>query len=148
MSICKLFCPKPITGPAAAALFALRAVAGLAFVFHGWGKIQNPTGWMGPDATVPAFFQALAAISEFGGGVAWILGCLTSLFSFGILCTMAVATHLHMVIKGDPFVGRGGSYELALLYFTLALFLLFAGPGKYSIDAWMKSKCRRGDDAA
>ena len=37
----------------------LRFVAGLAFMFHGWDKIQNPFGWMGPDGFAPGFFQAL-----------------------------------------------------------------------------------------
>ena len=37
-------------------------VAGLAFALHGWSKIQNPMGWMGPDAFAPGFMQALAAM--------------------------------------------------------------------------------------
>ena len=48
----------------------VRLVAGTAFVLHGWPKIQNPTGWMGPDAPVPGALQAAAAVAEFGGGVA------------------------------------------------------------------------------
>ena len=83
-----------IGGRGATGLLVLRIVSGLAFVFHGWGKIQNPTGWMGPDAGVPGIFQARAAISEFVGGLAWILGALTPLFSLGLLCTMAVATSI------------------------------------------------------
>ncbi|MDH3815238.1 MAG: DoxX family protein, partial [Acidobacteriota bacterium] len=42
-------------------LLLIRVVAGLAFMLHGWGKIQNPFGWMGPDAFAPGIFQALAA---------------------------------------------------------------------------------------
>ena len=106
-------------------------------MFHGWGKIQNPFGWMGPDAAVPGIFQALAAISEFLGGFAWMVGALTPLFSFGLLCTMAVATHMHAVIKGDPFVGRDGSFEPALLYLCIALLFLLIGPGKWSVDAML-----------
>jgi putative oxidoreductase len=33
---------------------------GTAFLFHGWPKAQNPFGWMGPEAPVPAFLQAMA----------------------------------------------------------------------------------------
>ncbi|PWB78822.1 MAG: DoxX family protein, partial [Holophagae bacterium] len=72
------------------ALLLVRVVAGFAFMLHGWGKIQNAFGWMGPDAFAPGIFQALAALSEFGGGLAWILGLLTPLASLGIACTMAV----------------------------------------------------------
>lgn len=118
-------------------LFFLRIVAGAAFMHHGWSKIQNPLGWMGPEATMPAIFQALAAISEFVGGLFWILGFLTPIASLGILGTMVVAVYTHAIVRGDPFVGRGGSYELALVYAAVAILFLFAGPGKFSIDAWI-----------
>ncbi|MEM7480829.1 MAG: DoxX family protein [Acidobacteriota bacterium] len=116
-------------------LFLLRIVAGLAFMFHGWPKIRNPFGWMGPDADMPGFLQALAAVAEFGGGLAWILGLLMPLASFGIACTMAVATHLHAIRLGDPFVNpSGGSYELAAVYLAMAIMFLLMGPGRYSAD--------------
>jgi len=44
-------------------LTALRLLVGVAFVLHGWPKIQSPLGWMGPEASVPAIFQALAAVA-------------------------------------------------------------------------------------
>jgi putative oxidoreductase len=119
-----------------AALLLMRLVAGLAFVLHGWGKIQNPFGWMGPDGFAPGIFQALAAISEFGGGLAWILGLLTPLASLGIAATMAVAFSFHAFMQGDPFVASGGgaSSELAAVYFAVAILLLAAGPGRFSVD--------------
>jgi putative oxidoreductase len=117
-------------------LLLLRLVAGVAFMIHGWGKIQNPFGWMGPDAPVPGFLQGLAALSEFGGGLAWILGLLTPLASFGLLCTMSVAVYFHAIVRGDPFVskGEGGAYELAAIYFCIALLLMLGGPGRFSLD--------------
>lgn len=116
-------------------LLLLRFVAGLAFMFHGWGKIQNPFGWMGPDAPVPGIFQALAALSEFGGGLAWIIGLLTPLASLGIAITTAVAFSMHAFINGDPFVSTGGpSSELASLYFCIAVLLIAFGPGRFSLD--------------
>src|SRR5690606_29699615 len=93
-----------------------------------------PFEWMGPDAFAPGIFQALAAVSEFGGGIAWILGLFTPLASLGIAATMAVAVTVH-VSRGDPFVGHGGSYELALLYFSIALAFFVVGPGRFSADA-------------
>lgn len=118
-------------------LLVLRFVAGLAFMLHGWGKIQNPFGWMGPEAPVPGFLQFLAALSEFGGGLAWILGLLTPLASLGILCTMAVAVSAHAFQFKDPFVASGpgqGSYEPAAVYFCVALVLIAVGPGRFSAD--------------
>jgi putative oxidoreductase len=118
------------------ALLLIRVVAGLAFTMHGWGKIQNPFGWMGPDGFAPGIFQALAAVSEFGGGLAWILGLLTPLASFGIVSTMAVAFSFHAFMRGDPFVSMTGgpAFELAALYFSIALLLIATGPGRFSLD--------------
>ena len=117
-------------------LLLVRIVAGLAFTLHGWGKIQNPFGWMGPGGFAPGIFQALAAISEFFGGLAWILGLLTPLASLGIACTMAVAFSFHAFMRGDPFVSPTGgpASELAALYFSIALLLLTTGPGRFSLD--------------
>ena len=122
--------------PADGALLLIRLVAGLAFVFHGWGKIQNPFGWMGPDAFAPGLFQGLAALSEFGGGIAWMIGLLTPLASLGIGCTMAVAVCMHAFMRGDPFVSVGGSsYELAAVYLCLSILFIATGPGRFSLDA-------------
>lgn len=105
-------------------------------MIHGYGKIQNPLHWMGAEAPVPGFFQFLAALSEFGGGLAWILGCLTSLASLGIAITMLTAVIVHAVSMHNPFVSPTGgpSYESALGYLAIALVILFVGPGKYSLD--------------
>ena len=119
------------------ALLLLRVVAGIAFMMHGWGKIQSPFGWMGPEAPVPGFLQGLAALAEFGGGLAWILGLLTPLASLGLAITMAVAAAMHAFALGDPFVASGpgqSSYEPAAIYFCVSLLLMAAGPGKVSLD--------------
>ena len=113
-------------------------------VLHSQSKIRNPFGWMGADSAWPGFMQALAAISEFGGGVAWILGALVPLASFGMLCTMLVAVHTHLILRGDPFVKTSpehkASYELALLYLVISIVFLLVGPGRYSVDAKIKEK--------
>ena len=125
-------------------LLVLRLIAGTAFVLHGWGKIQNPMAWMGPEAPVPGFLQLLAAVSEFGGGIAWIFGLLTPLASFGIAATMAVAVYTHAVVMGDPFVSKGaGAWELAALYWAIALLLIFVGPGKFSLDHAIHNRLRK-----
>ena len=117
-------------------LLLIRLVGGVAFMIHGWGKIQNPFGWMGAEAPVPGFLQALAALSEFGGGLAWILGLLTPLACLGLASTMAVAAFMHAIQWGDPFVATGGgpSYELALVYFCVSALILVLGPGRLSLD--------------
>jgi putative oxidoreductase len=52
----------------------------------------------------------------------------------GVLVTMAVAALFH-ISSGDPFVGSPRSWELAGVYFTVALSVLLAGPGRYSLDS-------------
>jgi putative oxidoreductase len=132
----RLFMPPRLSVGMSAGLLMIRLVAGLAFLFHGYPKIQNPFGWMGPGAGFPGVFQALAAVSEFGGGLAWVLGLLTPLASFGLACTMTVAVWLHAAVLRDPFVAlQGGrSYELAGVYLGVAVLLLLAGPGRFSAD--------------
>ena len=132
----QLFKPLQLSARASTGLLIFRLVAGLAFMHHGYGKIQNPFDWMGPNAGTPGIFQLLAAISEFGGGLAWMLGLLTPLASFGLTCTMIVAIWMHAIVLHDPFVpqGPGGSYELASIYLCFAILLLLAGPGRFSVD--------------
>ena len=116
------------------ALLALRLVAGAAFILHGRGKIQHPFGWMGADSSIPGFMQGLAALAEFGGGIAWVLGLLTPLASLGILCTMSVAIYMTAVVMHLPFTGAAQSWELAAVYWGVALLLLAAGPGRFALD--------------
>ncbi len=128
--------PLPHHTCVSVALLILRLIMGSAFIIHGWGKIQNPMAWMGPQAPVPGFLQLLAAVSEFCGGIGLVLGLLTPIASLGIAFTMAVAVMTHMFMLKDPFVNPTGghSYELALVYLGLAIAFVNLGAGKYSLD--------------
>jgi putative oxidoreductase len=126
------------------AVLLLRLITGVAFLFHGWSKIQNPFHWMDQAANAPpAFLQALAAVAEFGGGIGLLLGLLTPLCAAGIFCTMAYAAGTH-ILRGDPFVGKGGSYELALLYLTISVAFLLLGPGRFSLDNAITQRANGG----
>jgi putative oxidoreductase len=138
----KLFFPGFPGGRVGLGLLAVRVVVGTAFVLHGWPKIQNPLAWMGEGAPVPGHLQAAAAVAEFGGGIAWVLGALTPLFSFLLVCTMGFATFAVHIKAGHDFVvaNQPGnayvpSWELAAVYLAVALLLLMAGPGRLSVDA-------------
>lgn len=129
--------PEFLGGPRAVALLALRLVMGTAFLFHGWPKINNPMGWMPPEAPIPGVLQAAAAVSEFGGGALLILGLLTPLAALGLAATMLAALGMVHVPHGDPFVATspgGPSAEPAAVYLALAVSFLLLGPGKLSAD--------------
>ncbi len=132
----KLFSVRNLPFEVDLVLLLIRLVCGYAFVLHGWGKIQNPLHWMGNESSVPAIFQALAAVSEFGGGFSLIAGFLTRLGAFGIGCTMAVAVYMHRFVLGDPFVNLSGgsSYEPASVFLLISLLLVISGPGRFSLD--------------
>ncbi len=126
-------------------LLTLRLVTGLGLMLHGWPKIQNAFDWMGPHSSMPGVFQALSAVAEFGGGLALILGLLTALASFGIICNMLTAIFMAHIPKGDPFIsspGHNGSYESAMIYFAIAFLFLLIGPGAYALDAGLFKKKR------
>lgn len=126
------------------ALLILRLVAGLAFMYHGYDKVQNLFTWMGSHSAMPGFLQALAALSEFPGGLLWMIGFLTPVVSLGLFCTMSVAVLMHLFVFHDPFVGSGGSYELALLFLCVSFLLLLSGPGSLSVDKMIFGERPRG----
>ncbi len=131
--------PEFVRGRGAVGLLLLRVAVGAAFVFHGWYKITSPggmTAWMPPQAPVPGFLQAAAALSEFLGGIGLVLGLLAPLASFFLSCTMIVAILTFHLPRHDPFVSPmgGESWELAAAYLAAALAVLLAGPGRLSLD--------------
>lgn len=140
------FFPTFISGWGAATLLVVRVVMGVAFILHGWPKIQNPMGWMNAmgGEGVPSFLQALAALAEFGGGIALLLGLLTPLATLGIVCQMLGALFMVHFPMGHPFVAATGgpSYELPLVYLALAILLLVMGPGRWSFDALLFGRTR------
>lgn len=123
-------------------LLILRFVVGMGLMSHGWFKIQKPFAWMGGGGA-PGFLQALAAVSEFCGGLAIVLGFLTPLAALGVLCTMIGAWYF--ANRGNPWLSlnpKAKTFELAALYGSLAITLIFTGPGLFSLDAliWNRKK--------
>lgn len=89
--------------------------------------------------------QALAALAEFGGGLALIVGLLTPLASLRIFFTMLTALITVHPKSGNPFIasGTGASYETVALYLAISLLLLLVGPGKISLDALLFNRHAR-----
>jgi len=119
-------------------LLLLRIGLGVMFVVHGFPKLAGgPAAWAGLGGVMgtvglnfaPAFWGFLAALAEFGGGLLLAVGLWFRVACFGLLITMIMATVMHLT-KGDGFSGYSHALESAFVF----LGLLFAGPGKYSLD--------------
>jgi putative oxidoreductase len=128
-----------------AGLLLLRVGIGLSYMGYGAPKLfGGPLVWeeLGQAMTylglgfAPVFWGFLASMSEFFGGLALVLGAFFRVATFFLVCTMAVATIQHFG-RGDGY--RGGAYhaiELGLV--CLSLFL--TGPGRHSVDEWLKTR--------
>jgi putative oxidoreductase len=115
------------------AFLVLRLTFGAALALsHGLGKLTAPAQFIlalsKRGFPLPELFGWAALLSEFAGGLLLALGLLTRPAAAFVLITLTVAAFdIH---SGDPFVKR----ELALAYAVVALTLLIAGPGRFSLD--------------
>ncbi len=100
---------------------------------HGWGKLtkvaNGEMGFADPLGIGEAPSLVLAMSAEFACSILLVLGLFTRLACVPLIATMAVAVFI--VHGGDPWSDK----ELAYLYLAGYLTLLFAGPGKFSVDA-------------
>ena len=119
----------------------VRLVVGLVYACHGGQKLFGfPGGGHGVDGM--AF---IAGIIEFVGGLLIAFGLFTRITAFLTSGEMAVAYFMFYVgvvptleAKFFPIMNGG---ELALLYCWVFFFIIFYGPGRWSIDAlWGKDR--------
>lgn len=121
-------------------LLALRTVFGLYLAGHGLQKF-GLLGGPGLAGTARAFekggfrpgrpMAALAGVLETVGGLALVAGFATPAAGATVVGVMLVASSLH-VANGLWESGKG--VELPVLFAAAALSLLFAGPGRLSLD--------------
>lgn len=118
-------------------LTALRLGVGIVMMFHGWDKLQGMQGWQQNVASMgipfPEVSGWLAAIAEFGGGLALALGLLTPVAASGILIVMLTA--IFTVHWGNGLMAANNGFELPLLIALIASFFLVRGAGPWSLDA-------------
>lgn len=127
-------------------LTVLRLVFGIVFFAHGAQKMLGWFGGYGFHGTmgffaqlgVPAPFAFLAICAEFFGGLGLIVGLLSRIAAFGIICNMIVAiltVHVHngffMNWYGNQ---KGEGFEYHLLAIAGLLVVLIKGAGALSID--------------
>ena len=87
---------------------------------------------------IPAPFGYLAIAAEFFGGLGLILGFLSRIAAFGVLCNMVVAVltvHIHNgFFMNWAGTNKGEGFEYHLLAIAMALAVIIGGGGTASID--------------
>ena len=134
------------------ALLPIRLALGAIFIGHGGQKLFGWFGGYGPKGTIGYFQQALgvppaltvlAMLAEFFGGLGVLLGFLTRPAAAGIMMVMLVAVakvhwghgfFLNWELKPE----RGHGIEMNLALIGMALTLLIAGAGAYSVDRLLR----------
>lgn len=133
-------------------LLIVRVVLGVIFFAHGAQKVF---GWFGGPGLrgviayfkqalgVPAPLTVLAALTEFLGGVAMIVGFLVRPAAVGLIIVMLVAiATVHwkngFFINWSLAPGKGHGYEMNLALIGMALAVLVGGAGVGSIDRWLR----------
>jgi putative oxidoreductase len=82
---------------------------------------------------VPAPLALLAAITEFFGGVALLIGLFSRLAAVGIAVTMAVAMFKVHFANGFLLSNEGGGYEYTLVLLLVSIAVAILGPGRLAI---------------
>ena len=118
------------------ALSVLRIVAGLIFLAHGTQKLLGfPAGEGAVEAFSLSWFSGLI---ELICGAALVVGFQTRAAAFLASGAMAFAYWIAHAPQGFFPVNNGG--DAAILYCFVFLYLVFAGPGPWSLDAALRQK--------
>lgn len=126
-------------------LLIIRLVIGVLFIGHGSQKlfgwfggygIKGTGGWFESIGMKPGAAMAiLAGLAEFIGGMLFAIGLLTPLAGIIIAGTMIMAIVKVHGPNGLWSTSNGYEYNLTLL--AVAIGVALAGPGQYSIDAFL-----------
>ena len=130
-------------------LAVVRLVFGIVFFAHG---AQKALGWFGGPGFsnmmtgferqgFPAGSAFLAICAEFLGGLGLLVGLLSRIAAFGIMCNMFVAlftVHLHNGLFMNWTGNKGGEgFEFHLLALVICLTIIVRGAGPLSVDYFL-----------
>ena len=121
------------------ALLLLRIFVGIMMLTHGVAKIENfsalKANFPDPVGLGAGFSLLLITCAEVGCSLLVIVGLVTRLAVIPLIVGMCVAAFF-------PGFTMAAS-ELALLYLSIYITLLIAGPGEYSLDELLRMTLRR-----
>jgi putative oxidoreductase len=111
-------------------------VVGVVAVLHGWPKMKALGAFIEKVDTmgvpIAPVFATAAALAEFLGGLALILGLFTRYAAFSFACVMAVVVFKVQLPHG--FFAKDNGYEYPLVLLVAAVSLVFSGAGPISLD--------------
>jgi putative oxidoreductase len=116
------------------AALLLRLALGGVFIIHGYPKLKDlgkGTGQWLKSIGIPTSVGLVAGIVEFFGGIALVIGILTSIIAPLFVLWTAGLVWVSIAKIKKKFAG---GYELDLLLFALALALVVIGGGVFSVD--------------
>jgi putative oxidoreductase len=124
-------------------LLILRLVLGALFIGHGGQKLFAWFGGSGLTGTTRSMaglglqpargWAMLAGLTELDGGLLTLLGLLNPFGPVAVIASMAMA--IVTVHWGKPIWASAGGAELPITNIAIALAVILAGPGRYSLDA-------------
>lgn len=119
-------------------LSLLRVITALLFMQHGLMKLWDfPGPQEGAPDPLPPILMAAAWMEVVGGGLI-ALGLFTRIAAFVCSGQMAVAYFMAHATQGFwPALNHG---ELAIMYCFVFFYLVFAGPGIWSLDALVRKR--------
>jgi putative oxidoreductase len=119
-------------------LSLLRIIAALLFMEHGLMKLFHfPAPQPGAPDPLPTILLVAASLEVAGGGLI-ALGLFTRLAAFVCSGQMAVAYFMAHGSQGFWPALNGG--EAAILFCFVFLYLVFAGPGVWSLDTAVRKR--------
>lgn len=136
-------------------LLISRVALGVVILPHGMQKALGMYGGYGISGTlgyfeslgIPVFIGFLGILAEFAGAIGVILGLGTRFMAFSIFAMMLGAMIMGGHIDNGFFMNwyaqpQGEGYEYFILVFGLALSLMVAGSGKFSVDNLISKKLK------
>jgi putative oxidoreductase len=119
--------------------FIVRIFFGYFWLETGWAKLHNLAGFTARfvdwGIPFPALSAGMSAGVEFVGGGLIMLGLATRLTSIAMIVNMLVAIGLVVITNVHAF---DDFVELdEFVYILIFFWLLMAGPGQASVDAWL-----------